>query len=75
MTSVDRLDFSLSLKTNSQAKGARTNFFHEVANPRAFVRCSPRWYVKPRHEDDTRVHLLSLQLLKPTSSHDVVDTA
>jgi len=30
MTSVDRLGFSLSLKTNNGVKGARINFLHEV---------------------------------------------
>jgi heme iron utilization protein len=33
MTSVDRLGFSLRLKTNEGIKGARINFLHEVATP------------------------------------------
>jgi hypothetical protein len=33
MTSVDRLGFSLRLKTNGEFKGARINFLHEVATP------------------------------------------
>jgi putative heme iron utilization protein len=33
MTSVDRLGFSLRLKTTDGVKGARINFFHEVATP------------------------------------------
>jgi heme iron utilization protein len=33
MTAVDRLGFSLSLKTTHGAKGARINFLHEVATP------------------------------------------
>jgi heme oxygenase (biliverdin-IX-beta and delta-forming) len=33
MTSVDRLGFSVRLKTNEGIKGARINFFHEVATP------------------------------------------
>jgi putative heme iron utilization protein len=33
MTSVDRLGFSLKLKTNDEFKGARINFLHEVATP------------------------------------------
>jgi heme iron utilization protein len=33
MTAVDRLGFSLSLKTINGAKGARINFLHEVATP------------------------------------------
>ncbi len=33
MTSVDRLGFSLRLKTNDGMKGARINFPHEVATP------------------------------------------
>jgi heme iron utilization protein len=33
MTSIDRLGFSLRLKTDNRVKGARTNFFHEVATP------------------------------------------
>jgi hypothetical protein len=33
MTAVDRLGFSLSLKTIDGAKGARINFLHEVASP------------------------------------------
>jgi hypothetical protein len=33
MTSVDRLGFSLRLKTNDGVKGARINFVHEVATP------------------------------------------
>ena len=33
MTSVDRLGFSLRLKTNEGMKGARINFAHEVASP------------------------------------------
>ncbi|MGD0446389.1 MAG: DUF2470 domain-containing protein [Edaphobacter sp.] len=33
MTSVDRLGFSLKLKTNDGVKGARINFFQEVATP------------------------------------------
>ena len=33
MTSVDRLGFSISAKTNDGVKGARINFLHEVATP------------------------------------------
>jgi heme iron utilization protein len=33
MTSVDRLGFSLTLKTADGVKGARINFLHEVAIP------------------------------------------
>jgi heme iron utilization protein len=33
MTLVDRLGFSLRLKTADGAKGARINFLHEVATP------------------------------------------
>jgi putative heme iron utilization protein len=33
MTAVDRLGFSLRLKTDSGVKGARINFLHEVATP------------------------------------------
>ena len=33
MTSVDRLGFSLRLKTNDGVKGARINFPREVATP------------------------------------------
>ncbi|MCU1251520.1 MAG: pyridoxamine 5-phosphate oxidase-related FMN-binding protein [Edaphobacter sp.] len=33
MTSVDRLGFSLRLKTNDGIKGTRINFLHEVATP------------------------------------------
>jgi putative heme iron utilization protein len=33
MTAVDRLGFSLRLKTANGVKGARINFLHEVANP------------------------------------------
>ncbi len=33
MTSVDRLGFSLRLKTTDGVKGARVNFLHEVATP------------------------------------------
>jgi hypothetical protein len=33
MTAVDRLGFSLRLKTNDGVKGARINFLHEVATP------------------------------------------
>ena len=33
MTSVDRLAYSLSLKTTNGAKGARINFLREVATP------------------------------------------
>jgi heme iron utilization protein len=33
MTSVDRLGFSLRLKTTNGVKGARINFLHEVATP------------------------------------------
>jgi hypothetical protein len=33
MTAVDRLGFSLRLKTNEGVKGARINFLHEVATP------------------------------------------
>jgi heme iron utilization protein len=33
MTSVDRLGFSLRLKTNDGVKGARINFIREVATP------------------------------------------
>jgi hypothetical protein len=33
MTSVDRLGFSLRLKTTHGVKGARINFLHEVATP------------------------------------------
>lgn len=33
MTSVDRLGFTLRLKTNEGMKGARINFLHEVATP------------------------------------------
>jgi putative heme iron utilization protein len=33
MTSVDRLGFSLRLKTNEGIKGARINFLREVATP------------------------------------------
>jgi putative heme iron utilization protein len=33
MTSVDRLGFSLRLKTADGVKGARINFLHEVATP------------------------------------------
>jgi putative heme iron utilization protein len=33
MTSVDRLGFSLRLKTNEGIKGARINFLHELATP------------------------------------------
>ncbi len=33
MTSVDRLGFTLGLKTNDGMKGARINFLHEVAKP------------------------------------------
>jgi putative heme iron utilization protein len=33
MTSVDRLGFSLRLKTTDGVKGARINFLHEVATP------------------------------------------
>jgi len=33
MTSVDRLGFTLRLKTNEGMKGVRINFLHEVANP------------------------------------------
>jgi putative heme iron utilization protein len=33
MTSVDRLGFSLRLKTNEGIKGARVNFLHEVTTP------------------------------------------
>ena len=32
MTSVDRLGFTLRLKTNDGMKGTRINFFHEVSN-------------------------------------------
>jgi heme iron utilization protein len=35
MTSVDRLGFSLRLKTAAGMKGARINFLHEVATPEA----------------------------------------
>ena len=34
MTSVDRLGFTLRLKTNEGMKGARINFPREVATPR-----------------------------------------
>jgi len=33
MTSVDRLGFSVKLKTNDGVKGSRINFLHEVATP------------------------------------------
>jgi putative heme iron utilization protein len=33
MTSVDRLGFSLRLKTNNGVKGARINFLQEVVTP------------------------------------------
>lgn len=33
MTSVDRLGFTLRLKTSDGIKGARINFFHEVSTP------------------------------------------
>jgi hypothetical protein len=33
MTAVDRLGFSLRLKTTEGVKGARINFLREVANP------------------------------------------
>ena len=33
MTSVDRLGFSLRLKTTNGVKGARINFLHEVTTP------------------------------------------
>ena len=33
MTAVDRLGFSLRLKTANGVKGARINFLHEVATP------------------------------------------
>jgi putative heme iron utilization protein len=33
MTAVDRLGFSLRLKTTNGVKGARINFLHEVATP------------------------------------------
>ena len=33
MTSVDRLGFTLRLRTNDGMKGARINFLHEVATP------------------------------------------
>jgi len=33
MTSVDRLGFTLKLKTNDGIKGARINFLHEIASP------------------------------------------
>jgi heme iron utilization protein len=33
MTSVDRLGFTLRLKTNDGVKGARVNFLHEIATP------------------------------------------
>jgi putative heme iron utilization protein len=33
MTSVDRLGFSLRLKTAAGMKGARINFLHPVTNP------------------------------------------
>src|SRR5258708_4174780 len=33
MTSVDRLGFSLRLKTTDGVKGARINFLHEVVTP------------------------------------------
>jgi putative heme iron utilization protein len=33
MTAVDRLGFSLRLKTDDSVKGARINFLHEVATP------------------------------------------
>jgi putative heme iron utilization protein len=33
MTSVDRLGFSLRLKTNDEIKGIRINFLHEVVTP------------------------------------------
>jgi putative heme iron utilization protein len=33
MTSVDRLGFSLRLKTSDGIKGTRINFLHEVATP------------------------------------------
>jgi heme iron utilization protein len=33
MTAVDRLGFSLRLKTNDGVKGARINFLHEVTTP------------------------------------------
>jgi hypothetical protein len=35
MTAVDRLGFSLRLKTANGVKGARINFLHEVASPQA----------------------------------------
>jgi hypothetical protein len=53
MTSVDRLGFSLKLKTNDEFKSARINFLHEVATRRILVLCSSRWYGEPRHEADT----------------------
>jgi hypothetical protein len=62
-TSVDRLGSSLRLKTNNRVKGARTNFFH--ATPQGTQAVLAERCVKRRHEADTRVHLLSLQLLKP----------
>jgi hypothetical protein len=34
MTSVDRLGFTLRLKTNDGMKGVRINFLHEVATPK-----------------------------------------
>jgi putative heme iron utilization protein len=34
MTSVDRLGFTLRLKTNDGMRGARINFLHEVATPK-----------------------------------------
>lgn len=33
MTSVDRLGFSLRLKSSEGMKGARINFIHEVVSP------------------------------------------
>ena len=50
MSSVDRLGFSLRLKTTNGVKGARINFLYEVATPQDTRAVLVEMYVKPRHE-------------------------
>ena len=52
MTSVDRMGFSLRLKTSDGMKGARINFPHEVSTHNRLGRCSLRWSVKRGSESN-----------------------
>jgi len=57
LPSVDRLGFSLKLKTKDGVKSTRFNFLRGLPPHRTRERCSSRWCGKPRHEADFHIGL------------------